>query len=798
MKRISFNDNWMFIKENAEPAAVTLPHDAMQTEPRVPDAPSGSGGAYYLGGKYVYEKKFTPQEPGVYALSFDGVYRRSTVLLNGEKVGGAAYGYLPFTVPLEGLKIGEENAIRVEIDNADQPNSRWYAGSGIYRPVTLLHGKAGGFAPRGLRVSTVSLSPAKVRIEAETGTPGAEIAFEIYDGETLAASGTTDAGVLELEIPDAKLWSAETPHLYILKAKMSAPDGPDTAETEFGVRQITWDNRGLYVNGESVLLRGGCIHHDNGVLGAASPAEADWRRVRKMKEMGFNAIRSAHNPISENILRAADALGMYVMDETWDMWFKRKTAHDYGEDFEANYRADLEAIVARDYNHPSVMMYSIGNEVTEPASPKGIDLAYELIEVLHGLDGTRPVTGGINLMIMMSSAGGKETFNPDAPAPEAPEGAEPPEAQPKKKEKQGGLSGMNSTMFNLITSVVGTNMNKAANGKKADQVTTPVLDALDIAGYNYASGRYPLEAKAHPNRLILGSETFPQDIAKNWAMVEKYPYLVGDFMWTAWDYLGETGIGAWSTAPDAKGFSKPYPWLLADTGALDILGDPTAEMFWANAAWGQLKNPAVTVQPPVKPGEKLARAVWRGTNGIPGWSWKGCAGTNAVVEVFTKDPVVELFLNGASYGKKAVKECRAVFRLPYTPGILRAVSYDDRHVPTGETVLRSAMGKISISAKPECADVAPGGVAYVEISLVGENGVIERNADAKLSVEVENGELLAFGSANPRTEERFSDGCYTTYYGRAQAVVRAGKIGTVTLRVKGEGLADAKAEIAVK
>lgn len=808
MQSVSFNDNWNFMKEGAQPVAVTLPHDAMQTEPRTADAPSGGGGAYYLGGKYAYEKKFTPEEPGVYTLSFDGVYRRSTVLLNGEKVGGAAYGYLPFLVPLDGLKIGEENTVRVEVDNSAQPNSRWYAGSGIYRPVTLLCGKAGGFAPRGLRVSTVSTSPAKVRIEAQTGTPGAEITLEIYDGETLAASGTTDTGTLELEIPEAKLWSAETPHLYTLRASMETPDGTDTAETVFGVRQITWDNRGFYVNGESVLLRGGCIHHDNGILGAASPAEADWRRVRRMKEMGFNAIRSAHNPISENILRAADALGMYIMDETWDMWYKRKTAHDYGEDFEANYRADLEAIVARDFNHPSVAMYSIGNEVTEPASPRGIDLAYELIEVLHALDGTRPVTGGINLSILMASAGGKETFNPDA-APGTPEAAmleaaedaetaETPEVQPKKKEKQGGLSGMNSTMFNLITSVIGTNMNKAANGKKADQVTTPVLDALDIAGYNYASGRYPLEAKAHPNRLILGSETFPQDIAKNWAMVEKFPYLVGDFMWTAWDYLGETGIGAWSTAPDAKGFSKPYPWLLADTGAIDILGDPNAEMFWANAAWGQLKNPAVTVQPPVRPGEKLAGAVWRGTNGIPVWSWKGCAGIPVVVEVFSQDPTVELFLNGASYGKKAVKECRAVFKLPYAPGILRAVSYDAHRVPTSETVLRSAMGRLSVRAEAETETVAPNGVAYVSVSIVGENGELEGAADTKLSVEVENGTLLAFGSANPRTEERFEDGAYTTYHGRAQAIVRAGESGTVTLRVKGEGLAEAKAEIAVQ
>src|SRR5699024_6997743 len=190
-----------------------------------------------------------------------------------------------------------------------------------------------------------------------------------------------------------------------------------------------------------------------------------------------------------------------------------------------------------------------------------------MVEYIHSLDGSRAVTGGMNLMIISRSAKGKGIYKEDGGRDDGG--------------KQNAMSGMSSTMFNMITSMVGTGMNKAANSKKADAATSPALDALDIAGYNYASGRYPLEGKAHPERVIFGSETFPQDIAKNWEMVERYPYLIGDFMWTAWDYLGEVGLGAWAYTPDGRGFNKPYPWLLADTGAIDILGNPTAELFLA-------------------------------------------------------------------------------------------------------------------------------------------------------------------------------------------------------------------------
>lgn len=306
---------------------------------------------------------------------------------------------------------------------------------------------------------------------------------------------------------------------------------------------------------------------------------------------------------------------------------------------------------------------------------------------------------------------------------------------------------MNSTMFNLITNIVGTGMNKSANGKAADEAASPCLDALDMAGYNYASGRYPLDGKLYPERLIFGSETFPQDIAKNWAMVKQYPYLIGDFMWTAWDYLGEVGLGAWAYTKDGTGFNKPYPWLLADTGAFDITGTPNGEMFLTQAAWGLLDKPMIAVQPVNHPGQNPAKMTWRGTNALASWAWKGCEGNKAIVEVYTDATTVELFVNGKSLGKKKTKGCKAAYKTRYASGRIEVVAYDaaGREISRNEMV--SATGKLQLVAASETNSANPGDVIYVNIAVVGENGVVECNADRKLTVTVEGGELLGFGSA---------------------------------------------------
>ena len=748
MKKTDFCQGWTC---NGKP--VTLPHDATLHGVRSADAPSGSAGAYFPGGEYVYEKSFLRPDAAHVMLQFEGVYKNAKVYLNGKEAGGAAYGYLPFFVDADAYLVDGENTLRVECENVDQPDSRWYAGAGIYRPAWLWEGPADSIQPESVQISTISVAPAVIRVRSPKPV---KVTVDGISGE-----GTD----FELTIPDAKLWSEESPHLYTAHVE----NGADSEEIRFGVRKIEWSNKGLFINGKETLLRGGCVHHDSGILGAATYDEGEYRRVKKLKEAGFNAIRSAHNPCSRAMLEACDELGMYLMDESWDMWFHHKTPHDYAPQWREHFREDLAAMARRDFNHPCVILYSIGNEVSEPCKEEGMDATREMVALLHQLDPSRPVTAGINLMILAQSAKGKYTFDPE-------------KGRDTDAGQQGG--GMNSTMFNLITSVVGTGMNKAANSKKADAITSPVLDALDMAGYNYASGRYPLEGKAHPDRVIFGSETFPQDIAKNWEMVKKYPYLAGDFMWTAWDYIGEVGIGAWAYSEDGKGFSKPYPWLLADTGAFDILGDPNGEAFHAAAVWEKLERPAICVRP-INHDRKPSKAVWRGTNAIPSWSWRGCEGKKATVEVYCDADRVELYLNGKKAGQAKVKECRATFAVRYAPGKLEAVAYDAAGRETGRSALTSAGGDLRTLLTPEKASVKPGEVVYIPVSVTDGKGVVESNADRRISVTVENGELLGFGSANPRTEERFDVGEYTTYYGRALAVVRAGKAGKLVVTANG-------------
>ena len=763
MEKQLFTDNWSYGTEGQIMRPVTLPHDALLSQPRRGGSAGGSACGFFESGVYVYEKHFFVPESWKEShliLEFEGVYRNSTVYVNGTAAGGSAYGYTPFFVTLdEFLCFGKENTIRVVADAKGQPDSRWYPGGGIYRPVWLWNGPKESIEPGSVEISTVSYDPAVIRIRSPK-------AVSVTVG---AAKGSgTD---FTLTIPEAELWSEDSPVLYTA----SVTNGTDRAELSFGIRYISWNAEGLFVNGRRTLLRVGCIHHDNGIVGAAAYDESEFRRARILKEQGFNALRMAHNPCSGAMLDACDNLGLYVIDELWDMWFNHKNKYDYASDWEAHHMEDLHAVVRRDYNHPCVIMYSIGNEVSEPAVERGVEACREMAEYLRTQDPGRAVTCGLNLAIIASSKRGRLIYDDK-------EGG-------RKNDKDEKMRGMNSTMFNLITNIVGSGMNKAANLESTYRAAQPVIDTLDIAGYNYASGRYPLEGKRHPGKIIYGSETFHRDIAKNWTMVKKYPYVLGDFMWTAWDYLGEAGLGAWAYTDDGRGFSKPYPWLLADSGAIDILGTPGAPMALARAVWERTDVPAICVRPVNHPGVKPYRGVWRGSNAVKSWSWRGCDGNPALIEVYSSAYSVDLLLNGKKIGRKRLKKCRAVFRTEYSPGELTAVCRNKAGAETGRSTLVSADRNLQLRLTPEEKQVDSGRIVYIPIAICGKNGSVEANADERLTACVENGELLGFGSAEARTTESYQSGSFRTYYGRALAVIRTGKKGTTKLTVCGESLA---------
>lgn len=762
MRKIDFNENWTFKTKERQINNLTLPHDAQLLDGRMADSPGGSGHGYFLGNIYEYEKHF--EVPADWAsqhieILFEGVYRNCEVSLNGKKLGEHRYGYTQFTFDLdEALVYGADNVLHVTVDNSKLPNSRWYSGGGIYRPVSLWVGDKNHINFQGVRITTIDINPAKIRVQVETSAAvkQEEIKVDVLkDGKVIANGIGTDS---EIVIKDALLWSDETPELYEARVMLyENGDMVDEATEKFGIRKITWSNKGLFVNGKETLLRGGCIHHDNGVIGAASFPESEWRRVRILKEQGFNAIRVSHNPASTAMLEACDQFGLYVMDETFDMWYLRKTKYDYGNDFKECWKSDVKAMVERDYNHPSVIMYSIGNEVSEPGKPDGVVQGKEIISFIKSIDSSRAVTGGMNLMIMSNYAKGKGQYdNVDK--------------EQSKLSSDDGNAKNASLFFNMMATFIGPGMNKAGNSDRVDKLTTPILDALDIAGYNYANGRYPMEATKHPDRVIVGSETFPYEIGKNWDMVKKYPYLVGDFMWTAWDYIGEAGIGAWSYTGGMP-FNRPYPWVLGGAGVIDILGNPDASAGYAKVVWHITEKPVIGVRPVNHPGLRVSKSVWRGTNAIESWSWKGCEGNKAEVEVFADAYQVELLLNGKSFGRKKIKDYKTMFKIKYASGQLTAISYDSSGSVIEKSTLESAdESKICIS--PEKDKYAIGDIAYINININDSNGIIESNADETLRVMVEGGELLGFGSANPCTKEDFTKGEYTTYYGKSQAVIR--------------------------
>ena len=748
MQKICFNSNWV-----CNGKAVTLPHDAQILEKRNPKASDGGHG-YFPGGIYTYEKVFTaPAEwEGKHILvEFEGVYKNSTVSLNGAVIGGHKYGYTTFNVELTGLHYGGENTLTVVADNSKLPNSRWYTGSGIYRPVWLYIGDAQRIGYQGVKITTLSIDPAVIRVESKAT---AEVCVDILDGETVVASETGTA--IELAIPNAKLWSAETPNLYTARVTC----GDDVVEEKFGIRKIEWSTKGLFINGKETLLRGGCLHHDSGILGAATYDESEWRRIRILKEAGFNAIRSSHNPASRAMLEACDHYGMYMIDETFDMWYNRKTPYDYGCDFEQHWAEDTAAMVHRDYNHPCVIMYSIGNEVAEPGEAKGLEYGKKQVDLIHSLDSTRPVTCGLNLMVMSRYAKGQGIYK------DGVQNTGPKKQKQKEEKVQNG-----SLIFNIIASFTGSGMNNGGNSPKVDALATPIINTLDIAGYNYGSGRYPLEEKQHPERIIFGSETLPPDIWENWQMVKKYPYLLGNFMWACWDYLGEAGIGAWSYT-GGMAFNRPYPWLLAGSGVIDICGNPDGSCRYASTVWGLESAPRIAVKPVNHPGIRPSKSTWRATNAIESWAWRGCDGNKADVEVYSDAAAVELLVNDKSLGKKKIKECKTLFKTRYVPGTVTAIAYDTNGIELSRSTLSSAEGKLSISVKPEEESAKAGQIVYVPVEIIGKNGVVESNADRKLRVTVEGGELLAFGTGNPCTPEQYHAGSFTSYHGRALAAVR--------------------------
>lgn len=722
-------------------------------------AVGGTATGFTVGGEGWYRKTFTVAAASDQKLEilFDGIYANSDVWLNGRHLGHHAHGYTPVAYDLTPhLRPDGRNVLAVRVRNLGQ-NSRWYSGSGIYRHVWLDRMPATARIARwGIAVSTrrIERGTATIAIETRIEDPrdGTTLVSRIKDAsgrtvwqsDAVAASGSV---AQTATITRARTWSPDTPQLYTLET-FTAHDGRivDRAETCFGIRIVAFDTaQGMTLNGAPVKLRGGCIHHDNGLLGAAAFDAAEERKVRLMKARGYNAVRASHNPFSPAFLDACDRIGLLVIAEAFDMWRWPKTPQDYAADFDANWQADLARMVLGERHHPSIIMWSIGNEIPHRNEPEGVKLQWELANAVHHLDPTRPVTAAIN----------------DFPGRQ------------------------------LIPSAATA---RPGRGGKPDQAS---FVFLDVAGYNYKVAQYERDHAAFPDRLIYGSESFSRDLIRTWDIASRAPWLLGDFVWTALDYIGEAGLGGstyvapkYATGPGAP---ASWPWVIAACGETDLIGHPKGASLARDVVWG-LSPVEIAVQKPTPEGKVEVPRIWGWIDERPSWTWPGAEGKPLAIRVYTTGDRVELRLNGVAVADKRLTAAdmkRTAFTLPYAAGTLEAVAFaGGREI--GRKTLTSAGAPAAIRLTAEQKTVAAGtsAIAYVGLEIVDTAGRRVGDTQLPLRIAVDGpATLIGFGSANPLAVGSFQQPQAKTWDGRALAILRStGQGGAIRVRATGDGL----------
>ena len=755
---------------------VTLPHDAMLAEPRTALSAGGTNTGWYEGHDYEYQRTLTVPEnelADTHILEFEGVYHNAEVWLNGQKAAFRPYGYTNFYVDCAPYLHAGENELRVIARNADQPNSRWYSGAGIYRPVQLWTARGAHIVLNGVKIRTLSLDPAVVEVRVKTTAPGT-VRLMVDDLPAMQQESDGEA-VFTLTLDNARLWTPETPNLYTCRVNFA----DDVVTETFGVRKVEWGTDGFLLNGKRYIIQGACIHHDNGLLGAVCDPDAVARKVRLLKENGYNAIRSAHNPCSKALLTECDRQGMLVMDEYIDHWYIHKTEHDYVDYFDDWWHQDLTDMVEKDYNHPCVVLYSTGNEVSETAQKRGIALTKEMTDFLHGLDDSRPVTCGVNIFFNFLSSIGFGVYSDE----KAKKEAERAEKAKQRGEKAAKKKAVGSQFFNNLAGLLGDEfMKRGATLHGCDVKTRDAFANMDIAGYNYGIYRYKHDLKKYPQRLILGSETFCNDAYKFRELAKQEPRLVGDFVWAGMDYLGEVMVGSWEYADYAETFDGGLGWVSAGSGRIDLTGKPLGEALYTRVALEADNGPYIAVCPVNHTRDRQSPSPWKMTNAMPRRSWTRCDGRKANLEVYARAARVELVLNGHTVGSKTLKnDCLARFSIPYESGTLEAVSYDAADHEIGRCKLQSAGGATSLTLDAEEPAAQTGHLCYVRLRYTDENGITKPLMRGNIQVQVRGGTLVGLGSACPFNKHSYLDSETDTYYGEALAIVRMGDGDAMTI-----------------
>jgi beta-galactosidase len=767
-----FDFNWKFYLGDTATArskdfndddwrSLDLPHDWSIEGKINPKNPTGTAGGYFPAGIGWYRKTFKiPNEWNGKNISiyFEGVYMNSEVFINGKSLGIYPYGYSSFSYNLTAyLNYDKENVIAVRVDNSQQLNCRWYSGSGIYRHVWMIVTEPVHIAQWGVAITTPDISSKKATVQVktlvknETTLPQSIILKTLLIDAKFKDAGNNQTKVKLLansekeviqtiNVSNPLLWSPEMPNLYqawvqVIKEKKAV----DETKTGFGIRSIKYTTENGYeLNGKTIIIYGGCVHHDNGCLGAAAFDRAEERRVELLKAAGFNAVRTSHNPPSEAFLNACDKLGLMVIDEAFDGWRTKKNPFDYGMYFDEWWKRDLETMILRDRNHPSVIMWSIGNEIIERKEQEAVETAKMMANTIKNIDLTRPVTSAMT------------TWDNDW------------------------------------------------------DIFDPLMEAQDVCGYNYQLYRAPSDHERVPSRIIVNTESYPGNAFKIWHMIKENNYIIGDFVWTAMDYLGESGIGAFyypDENADEHWQSERYPWHGAYCGDIDLTGWRKPISHYRSMLYNESENLYMAVRQPNPENGEIKITGWAVWPTWESWTWPGFEGKDIQVEIYSKYPKVRLYLNNIFIGERSAtkdQEYKATFTLPYSPGQLKAVSVDnDREVESAILQTSGDPAKIKLTADRKELLANGQDLSFITIEITDMEGKFQPNATNRLYFKIEGpGKIAGAGNADMKDTDTYVDNTHKAWHGRALVVVKSSHDkGDIKLTVTSPGLSEATLKI---
>ncbi len=770
---ILFDAQWKFFRGGVERGqavtiddshwrTVDLPHDwsiediGSTESPFDSNAISQVGGGFTVGGTGWYRKSFfipaNLKGKRIHIL-FEGVYMNADISLNGEHIGNHPYGYTSFWYDLTPLvKFGEKNLLAVQVKNEGQ-NSRWYSGSGINRHVWLQFLSPVHFVQWGTQIRSTEANSADASVHTSTAIENNTPALQSiqllsavldphgnetarWEKEIQIAPGAIYTDTETIQVNRPVLWSTDHPLLYSLHTKIvQHQEKLQQQETVFGIRSIHFDaETGFLLNGKPMKLKGGCYHDDNGPLGSRAFDRAEERRVELMKASGFNAVRCSHNPPPPAFLNACDRLGMLVVDEAFDMWEEPKTPYDYHLYFDSWWKQDIESMVLRDLNHPSVIMWSIGNEIPNRQKQEVVNVAKKLAAYVRSLDNSRPVTSAVNDV---------------------------------KEDKD------------------------------------PFFAVLDIAGYNYADSSYEPDHRRKPERIMMGTESYALEAFDYWMQVADHPYVIGDFIWTGFDYIGEASIG-WRGYLQEKSF---YPWNLAYCGDIDICGWKRPQSYYRDVLWNAGKL-SIFVHPP-EPSFPLNPHIetwskWNWEDVVADWNWIGSENKPLKVDVYSSCDEVELLLNGKSMGRKATNRSdkyRASWDVAWQAGELKAIGFKNKK-QVQQAVLSSSGEPAQMQMVPDRTAIQADGqdLCYVTIEVQDRDHHLNPKADNLIHFSVEGPATIAgVGNANPVSLESFQLPRRKAWRGKCLVVLKStGRAGNIVLHATAEGLPEASLNILSK